>query len=113
MLWLLLESLSKWYSLSRTTPSLNSSSPAPSSKPSSAARSSSPNRRGGDSVEIGSIVIYAADPLLFCRMIVISITSTGLVECEGVHKDGSGTYPREVFNALELELASDWEQATA
>jgi hypothetical protein len=61
----------------------------------------------------GSIVVYLADPLMYGRMIVVEITANGRVLCECIHKDGADTYPRELFDAHELELADKWAEVAS
>jgi hypothetical protein len=62
-------------------------------------------------MEIGSIVIYAADPLNMGKMIVVSCEN-GMLLCEAVHADKRGEYYRDLFHPQELELLEVWEQRT-
>lgn len=51
----------------------------------------------------GDLVIYTADPLLFGRMIILSVDQ-GRYQCEAIHADPDGNHPRETFAAHELEV---------
>jgi hypothetical protein len=56
----------------------------------------------------GDIVYYKADPLLWGKLWVRGVTSDGRLECEAVHPDPDGTYPKAEFSGHEVEL---WDRA--
>ena len=56
----------------------------------------------------GDIVVYLADPLMYGKLLVLEVAADGRLLCEAIHREPDGTYARELFDAIELELASVW-----
>ena len=51
----------------------------------------------------GSVVIFTSDPLMYGRMLVLEVTSAGLLLCESLHERlDDGSYRRDVFHPQEL-----------
>jgi hypothetical protein len=61
----------------------------------------------------GDFVIYVADPLLYGRLWIVGTHHDGRLLCEAVRREHDGTYARELFEPMELELADRWTQAKA
>lgn len=60
----------------------------------------------------GSIVLFIEDKLLYGRMWIIEVTGNGHLLCESLHERlEDGTYRREVFHAMELELDESVREA--
>lgn len=60
-------------------------------------------------MQLGSIVIYTGDPLLFGKLIVVGVHADSRLLCEAMHADHHGEYARDLFDAHELVHASLWE----
>jgi hypothetical protein len=98
----------KWCTHWLNTPSRNSPWRAPSTAPLIAASSYSSSRRGADSVQPGTIVIYQADPLMYGRMVILEVEGPGLLKCESLHeRSPDGTYRSDLFHPQELTVDED------
>ena len=59
----------------------------------------------------GDFVIYTADPLMYGKMVIVTVTEDARLLCEAIHPDRHGDYARDVFDPQELELANKWAVA--
>lgn len=60
----------------------------------------------------GDLVVYKTDPLLYGRMLVLSVED-GWYQCEAIRAERDGTVPRWPFRLEELEAATPTLARTA